>query len=179
MARKSKKTVRRKTRRVGPIPPGLGTVTPHLVIEGASKAIVFYRRAFGAQELERSEMPDGKLLHASIKIGDSIVMMSDEFPGADARAPTVVGTSTVTLHIYARNVDKLWQQAIAAGGKPTMPLENQFWGERYGKLVDPFGHHWSLSMRVRMSREERERKRQEAMMMFEKGEHPAPPTQSK
>lgn len=173
LARKAKRQAKRKrATKINPVPAGFRTVTPHLVINGAAQALEFYKRAFGAKELERQPMPDGKLLHARMRIGDSLVMMSDEFPGSEAKAPTSVGTSTVTLHIYSRDVDKLWQNAIAAGAKVAMPLDNQFWGERYGTLADPFGHRWSVSMRIKMSRPEREAKRQAAMAMFEKGEHP-------
>jgi len=111
-------------------------------------------------------------MHATIKVGDSVLMMSDEFPGSDSKSPMSAGATTFNLHVYSKDVDKLWNQAVAAGATPTMPLENQFWGERYGKLRDPFGHVWSVSMRVTMSKEEMEAKRQAAMAMFEKGEHP-------
>jgi len=142
------------------------TVTPYLVIEGASKAIEFYKRAFGAKEIDRSPMPDGTLMHATIRIGDSVIMMSDEFPGGDSKSPTHAGATTVNLHINAKDVDKLWNQALNAGAKPTLPLENQFWGERYGKLQDPFGHIWSVSMTVKMSEQEKESKRQAAFAMM-------------
>lgn len=147
-------------------------MTPYLVIDGASKAIDFYIRAFGAKEIDRAPMPDGTLLHATIRIGDSVIMMSDEFPGSDSKSPTSAGTTTFNLHIYSKDVSRLWNQAIDAGAKPRMPLENQFWGERYGKLRDPFGHTWSVSMVVKMSEQEKEAKRQAAMAMFEAGEHP-------
>ena len=111
-------------------------------------------------------------MHATIKIGDSIVMMSDAFSGGDSSSPVMAGTTTVNLHIYSKDVNKLWAQAVSAGAEPTMPLEDQFWGERYGKLRDPFGHVWSVAMPVRMSKQVMERKRQAAMAMFEKGEHP-------
>jgi PhnB protein len=153
-------------------PQGLRTVTPYLVIDGASKAIDFYKKAFGAKEIDRSPMPDGTLMHATIQIGDSIIMMSDEMPGADSKAPTSAGATTVNLHIYSKAVDKLWNQAINAGAIPTLPLENQFWGERYGKLQDPFGHIWSVSMVVKMSEQEKEAKRQAAFAMMAQGEHP-------
>ena len=117
-------------------------------------------------------MPDGKILNAQIKIGDSIVMLSDEFPGSDTKSPSSLGTSTVSLHIYTKDVDKLWQRAVSAGAKITMPLDNQFWGERYGQLADPFGHRWTLSQRIKMSREEMDAKQKAAMAMFAKGEHP-------
>ncbi len=117
-------------------------------------------------------MPDGKILHARIKIGDSIVMISDEFPGPSTKSPASLGSTTGTLHIYAGNVDKMWEQAVAAGARVIMPLDNQFWGERYGQLADPFGHQWSLSMQVKMSAKEMKTKRIASMSMFAKREHP-------
>lgn len=167
-AARSKRTAARKS----PVPPGMRTVTPYLVVNGAARAIEFYKKAFGAKEVDRSPAPDGTIMHATIKVGDSVLMMSDEFPGSDSKSPSSAGTTTFNLHVYSKDVDKLWNQAIAAGATPTMPLENQFWGERYGKLRDPFGHIWSVSMRIKMSTEEMEAKRQAAMAMFEKGEHP-------
>ena len=148
------------------------TVTPYLVINGAAKAIDFYKKAFGAKEINRQPGPGGTLMHAMLRIGDSVVMMSDEFPGGDTKSPTSAGGTTFNLHVYSKDVDKLWNQAVNAGAKPTLPLENQFWGERYGKLQDPFGHIWSVAMVVKMSEAEKEAKRQAAMGMFEKGEHP-------
>ena len=174
-ARKSKKASARKRTtpaRVAPIPPGMRTVTPYLVVNGAAKAIEFYKKAFGAKEITRQGMPDGTLMHAMIKIGDSLVMMSDEFPGSDTKSPNSAGGTTFNLHVYTKDVDKLWDQALAAGATASMPLENQFWGERYGKLQDPFGHIWSVAMVVKMSEAEKEAKRQAAFAAFEKGEHP-------
>lgn len=168
------KTSARRPRGPSPVPAGFGTVTPYLVIDGAAKALDWYKQAFGAREMSRSPVPGGKLMHARVKIGDSIVMMSDEFPGSQAHAPTAVGTTTVTLHVYSRDVEKLWNRAVAAGAKVDMPLEDQFWGERYGQIVDPFGHRWSLSQRVKMSKAEREAKQREAMAAFGAGEHPGP-----
>ena len=164
-----KKSTGRTTKKTTPTtaaPRGIRTVTPYLVIDGASKAIEFYKRAFGAKEVDRSPMPDGTLMHATIRIGDSIIMMSDEFPGGDSKSPTSAGSTTVNLHISSKDVDKLWNQALNAGAKPTLPLENQFWGERYGKLQDPFGHIWSVSMTVKMSEQEKESKRQAAFAMM-------------
>jgi uncharacterized glyoxalase superfamily protein PhnB len=181
MARRAKRATTRKkaagrtkprTTQTNAPPRGIRTITPYLVIDGASRAIDFYKRAFGAKEIDRSPMADGSLMHATIQIGDSIIMMSDEFPGGDSKSPTSAGATTVNLHITSKNVDKLWDQALNAGAKPTLPLENQFWGERYGKLQDPFGHIWSVSMAVKMSEEEKETKRQAAFAMFDKGEHP-------
>src|SRR3972149_753326 len=128
MARKTKRAAKRKkegrTRkptRVSPVPPGMRSVTPYLVIQGAARAIEFYKRAFGAKEIDRSPMPDGTLLHATIKIGDSVIMMSDEFPGGDSKSPTSAGATTFNLHIYSKAVDTPWSQAVAAGATPTMP----------------------------------------------------------
>jgi PhnB protein len=155
-----------------PVPPGFGTVTPYLSIAGGLAAIEFYKKAFGARELLRRVTPNGKLIHGRLRIGNSIVLLSDVFPDSETAAPASIGTTTVTLHIYTKNVDALWDRAVAAGAKVTMPLENQFWGERYGHLLDPFGHRWSLSMRVKMSRAEMAAKQQEAEAAFERGEHP-------
>lgn len=135
-------------------------------------ALEFYAKAFGAKVLVRQLTPNGKLVHGRLRFGTSLVMVSDVFPGADVAAPSTVGTTTVTLHLYSRNVDALWDRAVAAGAVVTRPLENQFWGERYGHLRDPFGHHWSLSMRVKMSAKEKATKQREAMAAFAAGVHP-------
>ncbi len=147
-------------------------MVPYLAVSDGVEALEFYQKAFGAKVLVRELAPDGKLIHGRLRIGDSIVMLSDVFPGSDTASPDTVGTTTVTLHLYSKNVDALWDRAVAAGAKVTMPLENQYWGERYGHLRDPFGHHWSLSMRVKMSRDEKAAKQQEAMASFARGEHP-------
>lgn len=176
-ARKSRKTAKHGGRskqsssKLSPIPPGFRTVTPYLSIEGAGQAIEFYKKAFGAKELTRQATPDGKIMNANLKIGDSILMLSDIFPGSDAKSPNTLGGSPVTIHIYSKDVDRLWQSALAAGARVIMPLDNQFWGERYGQLADPFGHRWSLSMQVKMSREEMDAKQKEAMAMFAQNEH--------
>ncbi len=156
-----------------PIPRGFHVVTPSLTVEGGVAALEFYKNAFGAKELARQTTPDGKLIHGRIRIGDSIVMLSDVFPGSDLAAPSTVGTTTVTLHLYSTDVETLWNRAVAAGAKVTMPLDDQFWGERYGHLLDPFGHHWSLSMRIPMSKATKEAKRKEAMQALSQGESPA------
>jgi PhnB protein len=174
MAKKSKQAKKSKPKKakVESVPKGFGTVTPYLAINGAAAAIDWYKKAFGAKEVERFPTPDGKLMNARIRIGDSNVMMSDVFPGAGSQAPDTLGNSPVTLHVYVKNVDKVWQQAVDAGAKITMPLDNQFWGERYGQLTDPFGHHWSLSQVIKMSKAERDEKQKQAMAMFSQGEHP-------
>ena len=180
MAKKSKQAKKSKPKKakVEPIPKGFRTVTPYLSIEGASTAIDWYKKAFGAKELYREPTPDGKLMHARIRIGDSIVMMSDIFPGPNAPTVNVGAKGPVTLHIYMKNIDKLWQQAVDAGAKVTMPLDNQFWGERYGQLTDPFGHTWSMSEQVKMSKAEKDEKEKQAMAMFSQGQHPEMPEQT-
>jgi PhnB protein len=172
---KSKKAKAKKaaTSKKAPIPPGFRTVTPYLVINGAAEAIDWYKKAFNAKELSRQAVPDGKLMHARIRIGDSIVMLSDYFPGGNAKSPDALGSSPVTLHIYINNVDKLWQQAVDAGAKVSMPIDNTFWGERYGQLTDPYGHHWSLSQQINMTKKEKDEKQKQAMAMFAQGEHPS------
>jgi PhnB protein len=157
-----------------PVPEDFGTVTPYLVINGAAQALDFYKRAFGAEELDRQTTPDGKIMHGRLRIGDSIVLLADEFPGSGSRAPSSIGTTTITLHIYSDDVDRLWERALAAGARIAMNLDNTFWGERYGQLVDPFGHRWSISMRIKMDPKEMEEKRRAAMEMFASGEHLAP-----
>ena len=134
---------------VKPIPEGMHTVTPHLICAGAADAIEFYKKAFNAVELGRVPGPQGKLLHALIRIGDSTVMLVDEFPDWHSFGPKSLKGSPVTIHLYVRAVDAFFKQAVAAGAKITMPLEDTFWGDRYGKLEDPFGHQWSVATHVR------------------------------
>jgi PhnB protein len=162
----SKRKTSRKSKAVLAIPKGFHTVTPYLVVSSGSEAIEFYKKAFGAKEMLRHSTPDGKVLNAQLKIGDSMLMLSDEFPGSDTKSPLTLGTSTVTLHIYAKDVDKLWEQATSVGAKIIMPLSNQFWGERYGQLVDPFGHRWSLAQVVKMSKEEMQALEKASMEMM-------------
>ena len=166
---KAKKPAKSKK---APIPPGFRTITPYLAINGAAAAIDWYKKAFGAKELARDAIPDGKIMNARIRIGDSIVMLSDTFPGGGPQSPDMLGNSPVTLHIYTSNIEKIWQQAVDAGAKVTMPLDNQFWGERYGQLTDPYGHHWSLSQQVNMTKREKDEKQKQAMAMFVQEKHP-------
>jgi len=130
---------------VKPIPDGFHTLTPHLVVDGAAAAIDYYQKAFGAEELMRMQGPGGKIMHALIQIGDSKVMLNDEFPEMQARGPKAIGGSAVTLTLYVPDVDRTVAQAVAAGGKVTMPVADQFWGDRYGVLSDPFGHLWAVA----------------------------------
>jgi len=129
-----------------PIPEGFHTVTPALVVRDAAKAIDFYKKALGAQELVHIPSPDGKIMHAELKIGDSIIFLSDEMPmPGSVKSPQSLGGSTCTLNVYVPNVDDVFKQAIAAGGKESMPVADQFWGDRYGTLVDPFGYSWGIA----------------------------------
>ena len=134
------------THRISPIPEGFHTVTPHLIVKGASEAIEFYKKAFGAEEISRLPGPDGKsLMHASIKIGDSRIFLVDEMPQWDSRGPLSLGGSTVFLHLYVEDVDAAFNQAVEAGAEVRMAPTDMFWGDRYGQLTDPFGHKWSLA----------------------------------
>ena len=134
---------------VKPIPEGYSTVTPHLVIGDAAKAIEFYKRAFGAEEVTRVPAPDGKrLMHAEVKIGNSRVMLADDFPefcGGHSRDPKKLGASPVTIHLYVQDCDAAFDRAVAAGATVRMPIQDMFWGDRYGALADPFGHEWSIA----------------------------------
>lgn len=135
--------------KVQPIPAGMRSVTPHLVCAGAANAIDFYRKAFNAVEEFRVPGPQGKLLHACIRIGDSAVMLVDEFPDWGSISPKSLKGSPVTIHLFVEDVDAVVAQAIGAGAKILMPIEDMFWGDRYCKLEDPFGHHWSVATHVR------------------------------
>lgn len=127
------------------IPEGYHTITPHLTVRGADRAIEFYKRAFGAQELTRMPGPDGKgVIHAEIKIGDSIVFLNDELPDMGSRSPQSLGGIASMLHLYVEDVDAAFKLAVEAGAQVRMPVADMFWGDRYGKLIDPFGHEWGM-----------------------------------
>ena len=128
-----------------PIPEGYHTVTPHLVIKGASKAIEFYKKAFGAEEVFRMPGPGDQVMHAEIRIGDSHVMLADEFPQYGAVGPKPGEPTSVNIHLYVTDVDAVFDRAVKAGAQVTMPVTDMFWGDRYGKLKDPFGHQWSVA----------------------------------
>ena len=134
---------------VKPIPDGMHTLTPHLVCAGGSDAIAFYKKAFGAVELNRLEGPGGKLMNAAIRIGDSVLMLVDEAPEWKCFGPKTLKGSPVTLHLYVPDVDASFAQAVAAGATATMPVTDMFWGDRYGQVQDPFGHNWSIATHQR------------------------------
>jgi PhnB protein len=133
-------------KKVMPVPAGYHTVTPYLTVSDAAAALEFYARAFGARELMRMPAPGGKLGHAEMRIGDSVVMLSDEFPGmSTTKAPTSLGGTTSALMVYLPNVDAAFERAVDAGCKSLMAPTDMFWGDRFGKLEDPFGNQWSLA----------------------------------
>ena len=134
---------------VKPIPEGMHSVTPHLVCAGASDAIEFYKKAFGATEMARMPGPGGKLMHAMVKIGDSNVMLVDEMPDWRSIGPKMLKGTPVTLHLYVEDCDAVFQRATDAGATTIMPMADMFWGDRYGKVRDPFGVNWSLAAPIK------------------------------
>ena len=130
---------------VKPIPDGYHSVTPYLCTKGAARAIEFYKRAFSAVERMRITQPDGRVGHAELQIGDSIIMLADEFPEMDARSPQSLGGSPVSIHLYVEDVDVVFKQAVAAGAEIKRPIADQFYGDRLGGIEDPFGHTWWIS----------------------------------
>jgi PhnB protein len=149
---------------VKPIPDGYHTVTPCLVVDGAATALDFYKRAFGAEEVYRMADPSGRVLHAELKIGNSLVMLSDEFPKMDARGPKSIGGTPVSLYVYVQDVDSVYSRAVEAGGKELRPVADQFYGDRTGMLKDPFGHVWSLATHKEDVAKEEIRRRAESVM---------------
>ena len=148
---------------VRPIPEGYGTVTPYLYIKGAARAIEFYQQAFGATEVMRMTAPDGRIGHAEIKIGDSHVMLADEHLEIGARSPQTIGGSPVSFLVYVEDVDKVVEQAVAAGAKIVRPVADQFYGDRTGGVEDPFGHAWYIATHVEdVSGEEMQRRAEAA-----------------
>jgi len=123
-----------------PIPEGYHALTPYLAVDDAAQAIEYYRKAFGAQERVRMETPDGKIGHAELEIGDSLVMLSDTFPQASTRPPKDLGGTSASVFMYAEDVDAVVKQAVDAGATVTMEVADQFWGDRFGTVTDPFGH---------------------------------------
>ncbi len=167
-ARRAKAPARRK---VAPVPPQYGSITPSLVIRGAADAIEFYRKAFGAKELMRMAGPGGKLMHAEIKIGDSILMLGDEFPEMGARSPQALGGTPASIMLYVKDCDRVFQQAVDAGARALQAPQDMFWGDRYARLEDPFGHSWGvLTAKEKLS--QREVARRMAAWQPQQGEQP-------
>ena len=151
------------TKRAKSIPEGYHTITPHLVVRGAGRAIEFYERAFGAEELMRMPGPDGKsIMHAELRIGDSIVFLSDEFPDMGCRSPQSLGGTATALHLYVEDVDAAFKRAVEAGATVRMPVADMFWGDRYAKIADPFGHEWGMGTHKENLTPDEIRKRAEA-----------------
>ena len=155
---------------VKPIPEGYHSITPSLIVSDTKKAIAFYQKAFGAKELHVAPGPGGKIMHAEIKIGDSIVMVNDAFPEmGGANAPASDANLPATLHLFVENVDATWERAVGAGAVVVAPLTDMFWGDRYGRVRDPFGHTWSLATRnENLTQEQMQQRQEEAMKMFTK-----------
>ena len=150
--------------KIKPIPDGYHTATPYLIVRGAADAIAFYQRAFNATETMRMPGPGGKVMHAEIKIGDSPIMLADECPQMNALSPQTIGGSPMFLMLYVEDVDTLTRQAIAAGATVERPVQDQFYGDRSGTLVDPFGHRWTLSTHIEDVSPEEMMRRMEGMM---------------
>ncbi len=130
---------------VQPIPAGYHSLTPSLTVKNAPEAIEFYKRAFGAQALSRAQGPDGKIWHAELLFGDSRLMLNEEMPEFGSLGPTSIGGTAVNLHLYVEDADAVFNAAVAAGATATMPIDNAFWGDRYGKVLDPYGHDWAIA----------------------------------
>ena len=131
------------------IPQGYHTVTPSLMVSGAAEALDFYKKALGAEERGRFPAPDGTIMHAEFKVGDSIIMLGEEMPEHGGKSPKTLGGTPVSLYVYLENVDTAWKRALDAGGKEVMPLADQFWGDRGGCFEDPFGHKWWLAQHTK------------------------------
>lgn len=134
--------------KVDPIPQGYRSVTPYLFIKGAANAIDYYKRVFGATERMRMPGSNGRVMHAEIQIGDSIVMLADEHPEMGARSPQTVGGASSSLHVYVQDVDAVAKKAVDAGAQLARPVQDQFYGDRSGTIVDPFGHIWSIATHI-------------------------------
>ena len=132
---------------INPVPEDFHTITPQLAVNGVAGAVDWYARALGAHELLRNAAPDGKIMHCELLLGDSRFFVVDEFPGS-MQSPHSLGGTSVTMHLYVPDVDALFDRAVGAGATVLMPVANQFWGDRYGMLRDPYGHRWSIASRI-------------------------------
>ena len=149
---------------VKPIPEGYQTLSPSLIVDPASEAIDYYKRAFGATERGVMPGPDGKIAHAELQIGDSVLMLSDPFPMQNAKSPKEIGGTSVAIFMYVKDVDAVYKKAIETGGTSTMEPDDMFWGDRFASLIDPFGHAWAIATRVEDVSEAEMRKRGEKAM---------------
>ena len=147
---------------VNPIPEGYRRVTPYLIVDGAAAAIDFYTSVFGATERMRMDAPEGRIGHAELELGDSVIMLADEHPEIGARGPRSTGGTPVSLHMYVEDADGVFERAVEAGAQVLRPLEDQFYGDRLGSLEDPFGHHWHVATHVEDVSAEEMSKRAEA-----------------
>jgi len=154
---------------VKPIPEGHHTITPSLTVKGASDAIEFYKKAFGATEIHRMPDPNGLIMHAALKVGDSMFFLNDEMPMPEGgKSPASIGGTAVTINLYVPDADKIYRQAISAGARETMPIADQFWGDRYGIVTDPFGHKWAIATRIEdLSTQEMEKRGREFMQKMQ------------
>ena len=144
---------------VKPIPDNYPRVTPYLYIDGAAEAIEFYEKVLGAKVRGRMDGPDGKVGHAELELGDSLIMLADENPEIDVRSPKAIGGTPMAIHVYVEDVDAVFEAAVSAGAKPLGTVENQFYGDRSGQFEDPFGHRWSVASHVEdVSPEEMEKR---------------------
>jgi PhnB protein len=149
---------------VKPIPDGYPRVSPYLIVDGAAAAIDFYTSVLGATERMRMPGPDGRIGHAELQLGESVVMLADEFPDMDIKGPKTIGGSPVTVCLYVEDVDATFKKALAAGAKESRAVEDQFYGDRTGQFEDPFGHHWSVQTHVEDVSPEEMDKRSAKMM---------------
>ena len=131
------------------IPVGIHTITPHIVVRDAARAAEWYKEALGAEERGRVPVPGGKFMQIALWFGDSAVMLADEFPDAGVLSPQAIGGTPVVLHFSTENVEALWKRAVEAGARVVQPLQDQFWGDRYGQILDPFGYRWGLAQHIR------------------------------
>lgn len=154
--------------KVQAIPAGYHSVTPYMIVKGAALALEFYKKAFGAKELSRSSSPEGEIMHAEIQIGNSIIMLADEYPHMDMRGPQAMNGTPIFIHLYVEDVDSLTAKAVAAGAKVLRPLQDQFYGDRSGSIKDPFGHVWTVSTHKEDVSPEEMDKRLEELMKKEK-----------
>jgi len=157
------------TKKVSAIPEGYSSVTPYLTIGGASDAIAFYKKAFGAEEVMRMNGPDGKVVHAEIRIGGSVIMLHDENPEWNARSPKTIGDSGSSIMLYVPDVDAVMKAAEQAGATVTMPAADQFYGDRCGNVTDPFGHKWAIATHIEDVEPDEIERRAKAMFSGQKG----------